>query len=132
MARYSRRKRKTIAEWPETGPTPQEVAEKATYVGSPEHKTNAAVFGLPTLHSDKAKCDPSITPAQADEALKRFIRKRCVSGVFQGGFPKYVWGYVEAVAYEARHINGPQGTYKAYPITSAQMPRDPLKRLTGP
>ena len=31
--------------------------------------------------------------------------------------------------YEARHINGPRGTYKAYPLEEIEYPIDPEGRL---
>ena len=31
--------------------------------------------------------------------------------------------------YEARHINGPAGTYKGYKLLESEYPRDPMGRL---
>ncbi len=31
--------------------------------------------------------------------------------------------------YEARHINGPQGTYKGYRLEAIEFPKDPENRL---
>jgi hypothetical protein len=63
------------------------------------------------------------------EALREGIRRRCVSPVFEGGFPKYVWSWIAGVLYEARHINGPQGTYKGYRLEGLETPEDPDRRL---
>jgi len=52
-----------------------------------------------------------------------------VSEVFEGGFPKYVWTWIAGDLYEARHINGPQGTYKGYQLEEAEYPEDPEFRL---
>lgn len=50
---------------------------------------------------------------------------RCTSTVFEQGFPKYAWGWLGGHLYEARHINGPAGTYKGYQLTESGYPRDP-------
>jgi hypothetical protein len=49
--------------------------------------------------------------------------------VFEGGFPKYVWTWLDDDLYEARHINGPQGTYKGYKLQPEEYPLDPNNRL---
>lgn len=63
------------------------------------------------------------------EALREGIRRQCVSPIFEGGYPKYVWTWIEGILYEARHINGPQGTYKGYRLEELEMPLDPEGRL---
>jgi hypothetical protein len=40
-----------------------------------------------------------------------------------------VWGWLDNRLYEARHINGPQGTYKAYPLEELERPKDDQGRL---
>jgi hypothetical protein len=52
-----------------------------------------------------------------------------VSPVFEGGYPKYVWTWIEGALYEARHINGPQGAYKGYRLEEVERPLDPEGRL---
>ena len=39
------------------------------------------------------------------------------------------WGWIDGRLYEARHINGPAGTYKGYEIEKAEYPEDPENRL---
>ncbi len=63
------------------------------------------------------------------EALREGIRRRCVSTLFEAGFPRYVWTWVDGHLYEARHINVPQGTYKGYRLEEAERPKDPEGRL---
>jgi len=63
------------------------------------------------------------------EALREGIRRKCTSPVFEGGFPKYVWTWIDGVLYEARHINGPMGNYKGYRIEAVERPIDPEGRL---
>lgn len=130
-SRFQRTKRRKIGQWPEGGMSPEEVAAIVEYVGSPEHKNHPSLAGPANLRSDATPCEPHMTRdvAKNTEALKEGIRRRCVSPVFEGGFPKYVWTWVEGELYEARHINGPQGTYKGYRIEDVERPLDPEGRL---
>ena len=124
--RFTRLKRRKIGGWPDDAPPPAEVAARAEYIGSAEHK------GHPShLRSDATACEPEMTRnVDANtEALREGIRRRCVSAVFEGGFPKYVWAWVGSELYEARHINGPQGTYKGYRLEPVEWPDDPDRRL---
>ena len=56
----------------------------------------------------------------------------CVGAQFESGFPKYVWAWIGNTLYEARHINGPHGTYKAFPLEAVETPHDPQGRLRKP
>lgn len=129
--RFQRRKRRKLGVWPEEADAPEEVAERATYVGSPEHKDHPSPAGPPRLRSDASPCPAHLTfDVDANtEALREGIRKRCVSTVFEGGFPKYVWTWLAGELYEARHINGPLGTYKGYCLEDVERPVDPDGRL---
>ncbi len=51
------------------------------------------------------------------------------SDAVEQSFPKYVWGWLHGDLYEARHINGPAGTYKGYKLLESEYPRDPMGRL---
>jgi hypothetical protein len=110
------------------------VAERARYVGSAEHKSYPFAGTSPHLRSDASRCDPRLgtDPAAFERftaVLRAAIRRECTSGVFEAGFPKYVWGRIDGILFEARHINGPVGTYKAYPLESAEYPLDADERL---
>jgi len=61
--------------------------------------------------------------------LREAISRGCIGAIFEGGFPKYVWGWLDGRLYEARHINGPQGTYKAYELKDLERPTDDDGRL---
>ncbi len=63
------------------------------------------------------------------DALREGIRRMCVSEVFESGFPRYVWTWIDGELYEARHINGAAGTYKGYRLEEVEMPGDPAGRL---
>ena len=129
--RFARQKRRKIGPWPNDELSPEQVADAAAYVGSPEHKSHPSVAGVPALRSDASKCEPAMTrnAARNTRALQEGIRRRCTSSVFENGFPRYVWTYVDGDVFEARHIRGPAGTYKGYKLEAAEMPDDPLKLL---
>ena len=131
-SRFHRRKRRSIGRWPEDEDSPEELAERVEYVGSPEHKDHPSPLGPPRLRSDATPCEVHMTHDVNGntEALREGIRRRCVSPIFEGGYPKYVWTWVNGVLYEARHINGPQGTYKGYRLEEVERPLDPDCRLT--
>lgn len=67
--------------------------------------------------------------ARNTEALREGIRRQCISSSFEGGYPKYVWTWIDRKLYEARHINGPQGTYKGYRLEDVERPEDPEGKL---
>ena len=102
-----------------------------TYVGSPEHKDHPSLGGLPRLRSDATPCEVEMTRDVGGNtaALREGVRRRCVSQVFEGGYPKYVWTWINGVLYEARHLNGPQGAYKGYRLEEVETPLDPEGRL---
>ena len=129
--RFKRQKRRKISEWPAGVGTPVEVADRVRYIGSPEHKNHPSQAGPPGLRSDATPCEPHLTrdPDGNTEALQEGIRRRCTSTVFEGGFPKYVWTWLNGDLYEARHINGPQGTYKGYRLRPTEYPKDSENRL---
>jgi hypothetical protein len=49
---------------------------------------------------------------------------RSEASIREGGFPKYVWTWLGEELYEARHVNGPQGTYKGYRLPDLTIARD--------
>ncbi len=130
--RYKRTKRHKIGPWPDSEPTPDVVAEMASYVGSAEHKDHpSSVSAQGNLRSDATPCEPEMTRDvdRNTEALREGIRRRCVSAVFEEGFPRYVWTWINHALYEARHIRGPQGTYKGYRLEPVEYPKDDAQRL---
>ena len=129
--RYIRPKHRVIASGESQAPDLQEIASRARYVGSmAEHKRYPSPAGNPALRSDASECDPRYTDMEPiTEVLREGIRRGCVGEIFEGGFPKYVWGWMDGQLYEARHVNGPQGTYKAYPLEQLEYPKDDDGRL---
>ncbi len=126
--RHRRKRPRAIGVWTSDEPL-ESVARKARYVGSAEHKPYPSPAGPPALRSDATPCDPAIDLANVQAALAEAIRRGCVSATVEQGFPRYVWGWLEGALFEARHINGPAGTYKGYRITDAERPHDPDDRL---
>ena len=126
--RHRRTKRRRIGPW-NSDESPAATASQARYVGSPEHKSYPSSAGPPALRSNATPCDPAIEAGAINAVLQEAIRRRCTSACFEQGFPKYVWGWLDGALYEARHINGPAGTYKGYQLTASEYPRDPEQRL---
>lgn len=125
-----RDKKNYIAEkWPATLPEPAALAASVRYVGSSEHKDYPSFAGAPGLRSDAARCDPSIAREDAEAVLRAGIVRRCVCPDVEGGFPRYVWGWLRGKLYKARLINRGQGHYKAWEIEAIEMPEDPEGRL---
>ena len=126
--RHRRTRRREVGPW-SSASSPEGIASAARYVGSPEHKGYPSQAGPPRLRTDATPCDPAIEPHLINAILQEAIRRRCTSARFEQGFPRYVWGWLDGDLYEARHINGPAGTYKGYKLMQAEHPRDPQGRL---
>jgi hypothetical protein len=109
---------------PPPGVSLVDLAVRATYVGSPEHKTYPSFAGPPAPRADATKCDPSFTDAAVLTGwLREAIRDGQVGGVWEEGtFPRYVWCRREGEAYQARVVNAEQGTYKGWRIASEEEP----------
>ena len=131
--RHSQQRRKRVtSDWPTDATEAANVAGLARYVGSSEHKGTWSAQFEPKLRSDASECpeDLSADPESNSDRLRAAIRAGCVSPDFQEGFPKYVWVWIRGELWEARHIRGPSGTYKAYgPLDAIEYPRDPTGRL---
>ncbi len=128
--RHRRPRQKVIAPWPDDKPEPENVAARVTYVGSAEHKSYPSPAGNPALRSDASLCDPRYTSyEEITDVLREAIRRGCTSAVFEGDFPKYVWGWLDGQLYEARLVNREQGWYKGYPLEEIETPQDTDNRL---
>ena len=131
-ARFKRPKRRKIGKWPDDAPSPEDVARQCRYVGSPEHKSHPSEGRPPALRADVSfPCKPQMTKdmVASTAALRKGVERRCTSAVFEGGYPRYVWTWIDGDLYEARHINGPRGTYKGYQLETVEHPDDPEGRL---
>jgi hypothetical protein len=102
-----------------------QLAARATYVGSPEHKSTRSFAGHPRPRATATICDPKLADSQVKitDWLRDAIRHGQVSGVWDGEFPKYVWGNVDGQLYEGRLVNREQGQYKGYPLLPVECPK---------
>lgn len=128
IVKYQRTKRRRIGPW-HGDESPENTASRTRYLGSQEHKAYPSPAGPPALRSGATPCDPKIEWDDINAVLREAIRRCCTGKHFEQGFPKYVWGWLDGDLYEARHINGPAGTYKGYRLEEAEYPRDPEKLL---
>jgi hypothetical protein len=98
------------------------LADKASYVLTPEHKDYLTTAGPGKLRSDASACPRDLDFEKVAEWLKTAIRARQVSADFDGDFPRYVWTRAEGRIYEARLSNSGLGAYKGYPIQDYESP----------
>lgn len=103
------------------------LAERVSYVGSPEHKAHRSYAGHPKPRAVGGICPKELSTDKAvpEEWLKEALRKGCVDGTMAGDFPKQLW-YKDpdsGVVYEGYIVNRVQGSYKGYPIEPDQWPR---------
>lgn len=99
-------------------------AERASYVGSAEHKSYPSFAGPPKLRSDATKCPQHIKDQkQITEWLRVAIRQGQVSNdPGRDSFPRYVWAQQQDTWFEARLVNVEQGQYKGYPLAEHEVP----------
>ena len=99
------------------------VSERATYVGSPEHKDAPSFAGQPRLRADASCCPREITDRILVTGwLRAAIRRGATGAPWEGGFPRYVWYKDGGTVYEGRLVNRGRGTYKGYPLGDDEWP----------
>jgi len=98
------------------------MAEKVSYVLTPEHKDYLTTAGPGRLRSDASACPRDLDFEQVLDWLREAVRARQISADFEGDFPRYVWARVEGRVYEARLSNSGLGAYKGYPIHDHESP----------
>jgi hypothetical protein len=109
------------------GPPPEEVdraqvAEKARYVGSPEHKDAPSFAGDPRPRADASICPRHLTKDVVQGWLKQAILRGATSTFWEGDFPRYVWFKDGDVVYEGRLVNSGSGEYKGWPLAVGEWP----------
>ena len=109
---------------PQSGLDFENIAKRARYTGSPEHKDHKSFVGQPKRRSDASVCDVSLATKKREitKWLKNAIKNKQIGEFFEGDFPRYVWHKEEDVVYEARLINRTTGEYKGYPLLSSEAP----------
>jgi hypothetical protein len=98
------------------------IAEKVTYVPSPEHKDYLTVAGPGRLRSDASACPRGLDFDEITQWLRDAVRRGNVSADIEGEFPRYAWARVRGRVYEARLSNSGLGAYKGYPIHDHEAP----------
>ena len=94
------------------------VAEQVTYESSPYHSRAARIH---RPRPDASKC-----PAEVSSDLERvelWLRQAIqagTTGVWENGFPRYVWHRVGDVIFEARQGAPGSGVYHGYPLSPEQ------------
>ena len=121
-----RRRRPRIREitTPPAGVNLSELAKRAHYVGSPEHKDHPSFAGQPRPRADASLCDPALADSQAELTrwLRAAIRAGYVGPPWEGGYPRYAWHRQNRVVYEARLVDRGNGEYKGYPLEPSERP----------
>ncbi|HVX83519.1 MAG TPA: hypothetical protein VH253_01755 [Phycisphaerae bacterium] len=108
---------------PPVGADLNAIAEKVSYVGSVYHKDLPSFAGaLPRPRPDASICPRSFATRRQDieSWLKAAIRQGHFAGLWEGGFPRYVWRREGEVIFEGRLIDGKAGHYKGYPLAPEQ------------
>jgi hypothetical protein len=104
----------------------EEIAARATYVGSPEHKDIPSFAGHPRPRADASICTRTLASDQ--ETVTSWLRQALLAGnhseFMDGDFPRYVWHHdaTADLSYEARLVNREQGSYKGYPLNPGEGP----------
>ena len=108
---------------PPPGVDVTELAEKATYVLSREHKDYFTEAGPGSLRSDATPCPRDVTRELAEAWLRVAIAAGHVGAPWSDQpFPQYAWYRTAGVVYEARLSNSELGTYKGYPLDESEWP----------
>ena len=95
-----------------------DVADRCRYVGSVYHKDMPSFAGT----TRAPRPDASICPrefASAREIVEGWLKAAILAGrcgVWEEGFPKYVWHRHENILYEARQGSPGSGEYHGYPM----------------
>lgn len=101
------------------------VAEACRYVGSPCHRVGPGPEGDPPARRPDATVCPEELSGRRDVVegwLREAIRRR-QTGVWEGGFPRYVWYQHEDTVFEARQGAAGSGLYHGYPLQPEQLVR---------
>jgi len=123
-------RRGRFVDWPLEAPSPEDLADRVSYMGSAVHKTYPSPAGPPAARADKTKCDrfPEAQWHRLLEALRAAILAGCV-GQFRGEFPDRVWVWINGVLHEARLTNPETGEYHGFPINDPRQYPEPAERL---
>ena len=120
-ARRRRPRRRSIHVPPSTNLA--NLAARASYVGSPEHKDSVSFAGQPRPRGDASLCPREIQDLEVITGwLRSAIREGSTGAPWEGDFPRYVWHREGDVVFEARLVNREKGSYKGYPLNEDERP----------
>lgn len=102
------------------------VAQNATYIGSAYHKDLPSFAGPAARPRPDASICPRHLATNRDTLLawlREAIASGHVGGLWENGFPRYVWRREGDTVYEARLIDNHAGSYKGYPLAPDEQVR---------
>ena len=100
-----------------------DLAQRARYVGSLEHKDVPSFAGQPRLRADASCCPREIADRELVNGwLRSAIRRGATGAPWEGGFPRYVWYKHGDTVFEGRLVNRGTGSYKGYPLGEDEWP----------
>lgn len=100
-----------------------QLARRASYVISREHKDYLTEQGPGALRSDASPCPRDISRDQAEQWLREAIAAGNIGAPWSDQpFPQCAWYRREGVVFEARVTNVEQGAYKGYPLDPSEFP----------
>ena len=101
----------------------EDLARRAVYIGSPEHKDVPSFAGQPRLRADASCCPREIKDRNlVCRWLRCAIRRGATGGPWEEGFPRYVWYKDGDTVFEGRLVNRGAGSYKGYPLDMDEWP----------
>jgi hypothetical protein len=101
-----------------------QVARRARYVGSAEHKDAPSFVGQPRPRADATICDRTFADRQAEiTAWLRAAIREGRTGEWEGAFPRYAWHRQGDRVFEARLVNAGNGEYKGYELSASEWPQ---------
>ncbi len=99
------------------------LADRATYVGSPEHKDVPGFAGQPRLRADASCCPREIADLELVNGwLRSAIRRGATGAPWEGEFPRYVWYKEGDTVFEGRLVNREAGSCKGYLLGENEWP----------
>jgi hypothetical protein len=108
---------------PPAGAALSDLAQRASYVGSPEHKTFPSFAGPPQPRADASKCNPRLADReQLTGWLRAAIADGQIAAPWEVDFPRYVYYRHNDLVYEGRLVNPVLGEYKGYPLQPDEWP----------
>ena len=114
------RNRKVLAPPPEVDLS--QVADSCRFVGSAYHKDFRGFAGTPRARAkDASKCPRELSRCR--ELAESWLRKSVQAGntgVWERGYPRYVWYRHGETLYEARQGSPGSGEYHGYPLLPSE------------